>query len=98
MTFLCIKYYGIQELTDFLNNNEVTVRELIIKSHDESKYNSFILSVSTSDAAKVNDPDFWPTGIYVRRWRDDQQRKNLQQVAGPTGGTNENTDVGATNE
>jgi hypothetical protein len=69
---------GAKELTDYLSKNGVTVRVLNIKSHDEAKYNSFKLSVSTDDAVKVNDPQFWPSGIYVRRWHDDRQRNNPQ--------------------
>jgi hypothetical protein len=56
---------GVKELTEFLSKNNVMMSELVVKSHSESKYDSFKLSVSTEDAAKVNDPLFWPAGIYI---------------------------------
>ncbi len=84
---------GIQELTDFLNNNEVTVRKLIIKNHDETiPLCCQCLPVMQAKSMILT------SGIYVRRWRDDQQRRNLQQLAESTDGNNKNTDVGDTNE
>ncbi len=58
-----------------------------------------MLLVSPSDASEINDPDFWPTGIYVRRWGDDCERRKPQneQISGPTSGSNENTDAGTIN-
>ena len=51
----------------------ITIRELTKTSHTESKFNSFKLIVSKDDADKVNDSQFWPQGIYIRRWHEEKQ-------------------------
>lgn len=64
---------GVCELTNYIMQKGITIRELTKTSHTESKFNSFKLIVSKDDADKVNDSQFWPQGIYIRRWHEEKQ-------------------------
>ena len=66
-------------MSEYIKKKGVDVRALTKTSHHEAKFNSFKLAVSMEDAAKVTDPQFWPRGIYIRRWRSDQQQRNQSQ-------------------
>ncbi len=46
----------------------VHCRELVKTSHGDSVNGSFKLTVAFSDADKVIDSSFWPSGIWVRKW------------------------------
>ena len=70
---------GDTELSEYIKKKGVDVRALTKTNHHEAKFNSFKLAVSMEDAAKVTDPQFWPRGIHIRRWRSDQQQRNQSQ-------------------
>ena len=44
-------------------------RSTFAKNNPDSKFNSFKVSVNVVDAEKFNNPDVWPVGVCVRRWR-----------------------------
>jgi len=50
-----------------INKND-DVRDIELKSNDGSIYNRFHVCFKVSDLEQVLQPDFWPTGINVRRY------------------------------
>lgn len=66
----------LEKLKDFITSRNVPVRNIERTSHNESKYNSFKLTVSADDIGRVLDPQFWPQGICVRRWKKERQNNN----------------------
>ena len=44
-------------------------RDIVAKNNPDSKFNSFKVSVNVVDAEKFNNPDVWPVGVCVKRWR-----------------------------
>ena len=65
---------NVDEVREFVQKQDVIVSDLAKTSHNESKYNSFKLSISKEFAEKVLNADFWPKGIYIRRWHDRRQQ------------------------
>jgi hypothetical protein len=59
-----------------MNNKNVDVRDIELKSNDESLYNSFHVCIKTPNLKEVLQPDFWPSGVNVRRY----WRPRIQQV------------------
>ena len=41
---------GVQQLRDFLQTNDIAVRDVVLRSYADAKFNSFKLSVSADDA------------------------------------------------
>ena len=52
----------------YMINNNVDVRDIELKSNDESIYNRFRVCFKVSDLEQVLQPDFWPTGVNVSRY------------------------------
>ena len=48
---------------------EIQARSVVKLSHEDSTYSSYKVSVSQDDADKIMDPDKWPNGIRIRRFR-----------------------------
>ncbi len=65
---------GVDVMSEYLRKKDVVVNEIIRKSNESSKFNSFKVAVVLSDADKVADAQFWPHGIYIRRCSEDRQR------------------------
>ncbi len=65
---------GVDVMSEYLRKKNVVVHEIIKKSHESSKFNSFKVAVALSDADRVVDAQFWPRSIYIRRLREDRQR------------------------
>ncbi len=59
------KDIGFEEMGQYIKDKGVHCRE---PSHDDSVNGSFKLTVAFSDAEKVIDSSFWPSGIWVRKW------------------------------
>ena len=70
---------GTAVMSDYLKKKNVIVRDITKMNHDAAKLNSFKTTVSLGDAGKVADAQFWPQGIYFRRWRDSRQIQNEDQ-------------------
>jgi hypothetical protein len=64
---------GVNELDQFLKSKDVTPRELSLVCHEESKFNSFKLTVSADDVSKVLDAEMWPVGVRLRKWFDNRK-------------------------
>ena len=47
----------------------IIARDIVAKNNPDSKFNSFKVSVNVVDAEKFNNPDGWPFGVCVRKWR-----------------------------
>ena len=56
-------------LRDFLQTNDIAVRDVVLRSYADAKFNLFKLPVSVDDADKVMNPLIWGCGIKVQRWR-----------------------------
>ena len=67
-------------MKSFLQSKNVTVRDITLKSHSESKFNSYKLSVAVSDIDTVTNPEFWPSGICIRRWKGEQRRDDAHNI------------------
>ena len=60
---------GVEQMRNFLQGKDIEVRDVVLKSANDAKFNSFKLSVSVDDADKVMDPILWGRGVRVTRWR-----------------------------
>ncbi len=58
-----------EEMGQYIKDEGVHCRELVKTSHNDSVNGSFKLTVAFSDAEKVIDSSFWPSDIWVRKWR-----------------------------
>ncbi len=61
---------GLQKMAQHIGNQGVDFVELTLTSHEHAMYNSFRLSVNVNDTANIKDPNFWQSGVFVRKWRD----------------------------
>jgi hypothetical protein len=52
----------------YMNNKNINVREIELKSNDQAIYSSFHVRIQVSDLDSVLQPDFWPVGVNVRRY------------------------------
>ena len=66
----------VKDLKDYLENANVTVREVTKVSREESKYDSFKVETTVSDMYSLLEPDFWPTGIQARRFFRPRNKDN----------------------
>ena len=66
---------GVDVMVDYIRKKGVSVRDITKMSHDAAKFNSFRIVVSSNDADKVLHAQFWPKGIYIRRWRDNTNKQ-----------------------
>ena len=60
------KNCGLDQMRQYTSDKSINVRDLKIKEGDD--YNSFILTVSASEAPKVRDASIWPQGVFVRKY------------------------------
>ncbi len=58
----------VEEMGQYIKDKGVHSRERVKTSHDDSVNGSFKLTIGFSDAEKVIDSSFWPSGIWVRKW------------------------------
>ncbi len=56
----------------YLVAKDFTIRDLTLMSHADAKYNSFKLTIPVTEFEKLLDPDIWPVGVRVRRFRERQ--------------------------
>lgn len=49
-------------------SSSINIRSIEKRSKETAKFDSFRVEVLKSDVARVLKPDFWPEGIYVRRY------------------------------
>jgi hypothetical protein len=52
----------------YVTDKNVDVRDVIQKSKEGSRFMSFKVTVKVSDLNTILKPDFWPTGVCVRRF------------------------------
>ena len=64
---------GVVEMENFIKAKGITPRNLTLVCHEESKFNSFRLTVSVEDMVKVMDPAIWPKGVKLRRWFESKE-------------------------
>ena len=57
-----------EAVTQYLDKEKVTVREIKQVSKETALYKSFRIKIPSSELSKVLSPDFWPAGICVRRF------------------------------
>ena len=63
------KEEGVEEIRAHMVGYNIMARDIVAKNNPDSKFNSFKVSVNVVDAEKFNNPDVWPVGVCVRRWR-----------------------------
>ena len=63
------KEEGVEEVRAHMSGHNIMARDIVAKNNPDSKFNSFKVSVNVVDAEKFNNPDVWPVGVCVRRWR-----------------------------
>ncbi len=61
---------GLDVTRQYIRSKRVVIKELVQTSHADSMFNSFKLSVAVTDVEKVRDPSLWPSGVFIRKWRD----------------------------
>ena len=62
--------FNESNVTEHIEDNNVKVRNIEIKSVDEARFKSFKITVSVKDVEKMLHDDFWPEGVMIRRWRN----------------------------
>ena len=62
-------------VAQYLVKEKVTVRELTQVSKENALYKSFRIKIPISELSKVLSPDFWPSGIWVRRFFPPKETK-----------------------
>ena len=63
------KSVTVEKMSNFVKKKGVQCRNMVKTSHKESVNASFKVSVALDDVAKIFNADFWPKGIYVRKWK-----------------------------
>ena len=56
----------MEEVRAHMAGYNIMARDIVAKNNPD---NSFKVSVNVVDAEKFNNPDVWPVGVCVRRWR-----------------------------
>lgn len=51
----------------------VTCTDIKQTNHQDAMYSSFKISVSYNDAVRIREPNFWPEGIWLRKWHEVSQ-------------------------
>ncbi len=64
-------------IKEYIETNGIRVRSFACVSNDLSMYKSFKLEISVSDMEKVLNADFWPTGVWVRRFYSPKGSRNV---------------------
>ena len=55
-------------IKDYIVNNDVEVRSIDCVSNENATFSSFKVEIRVSDMSQVLDPEFWPSGVHVRRF------------------------------
>ncbi len=63
-----VKQASVNDMKQHLRNKGILCSDIKLTSHENATFNYFNVSVSYSDVSKINEPDFWPQGIWVRKW------------------------------
>ena len=58
---------GVEQMRNFLHGKDIEDCDVVLKSANDAKFNSFKLSVSVDDADKVMAPILWGRGVRVTR-------------------------------
>jgi hypothetical protein len=61
---------GIDKIRTFLHSRKVNLRDIRLTSHPNAVCNSFKITVTLTDAEVISKPDFWETGIRIRKWQE----------------------------
>ena len=69
-------------LSTYITERGVKIRLLETKSHDDALYNSFRLVVSADYEDKLLEPEFWPSGVHVRRWFGNDRGNKIRMRQG----------------
>ena len=69
----------------YLTDKGVVVNNIQKTSHQMSKFCSFKICIYKTDLHKVYDENFWPNGVYCKRWFD---RSEQNADADSNGGNN----------
>ena len=64
----CDKATVCSDITEFCTTNGVQVRECISLPTKAQWYVAFKVSVTASDRDKLLNPEFWPAGVFVRKF------------------------------
>lgn len=56
------------DLTEYLTEKAVTIRDLKCTSHPNSRFKSFKLTIPLSNLSDLLDENFWPDGVQVRKF------------------------------
>ena len=66
------------DLNEFLVKNIIDVKNIDRVSHNNSRFNSYKITVSVIDFNRILDEYFWPDGIQCKKWyeRKDSSRDN----------------------
>jgi hypothetical protein len=59
----------VGDISSYVADTNVEVRNVIQKSQEGSKFMSFQVTVKVTDLNTLLQPDFWPCGVCVRRFR-----------------------------
>ena len=65
-----------EQLLMYLNDKDVSPIDAVEVSHPHSKFKSFKVTVSITNAEKILNPECWPRGIGVRRYRAARNQEN----------------------
>ena len=63
-----IKCGETEVIKQYMEENGVTVSEIIKMSHEQSKFHSFKVLINKPDLEKVFDDLFWPAGVHCKMW------------------------------
>ena len=66
------------KIKKYLSDQKFSIREVCRMSHEEAKYNSFMITVPVSEFSLLFDPELWPTGVSVRRFRQKQHKHDKE--------------------
>ncbi len=60
----------LEVMRQYIRSNGVVIKDLVQTSYADSVFKSSKLSVIVTDVEKVRDPSMWPSGVFIRKWRD----------------------------
>lgn len=64
------KSEGVEAVRDHMKTHNIIARDIVAKNMADSKYSSFKVSVDVVDKENMMNPDMWPVGMCIRKWRD----------------------------
>ena len=69
-----------ENLVDYLSDKNITVRQVVCMSKQESAFKSFKITVAVSNFSALFDPNLWPEGVRIRKFY--KNRKTTQHGVG----------------